>query len=104
MVLARIWGKISSLGPCLVILPPETMTISSARSMIRSWWEMTTRVASPGVVDGAEGLGELGEGPQVNAGLRLVKIIRPDFRARMVAISMRLTSPPEREASTSRSI
>ena len=32
------------------------------------------------------------------------KIISGDFRARMVAISMRFTSPPDREASTSLSI
>ena len=31
------------------------------------------------------------------------KMSRPPGRARMVAISMRLTSPPEREVSTSRS-
>ena len=55
------------------ILPPAMTTISSARRMMRSWWEMMIMVASPSPVDLLEGLGEPGEAPQVDAGLRLVK-------------------------------
>ena len=46
-VSASRWGIISDLGPWRATSPPEIITISSARSMIRSWWEITTMVFFP---------------------------------------------------------
>ena len=49
-------------------------------------------------------LDEVGEGPQVDARLGLVKDRELGTPGMIMAISMRLSSPPDREASTSRSI
>ena len=44
-VFSRILGNISSLAPRSTTSPPAIMTISSARLMMRSWWEMMMMVA-----------------------------------------------------------
>ena len=51
-----------------------------------------------------EHLDQVGEGPQIDTRLRLVKDGQLGPRAMIMAISIRLSSPPDREPSTSRSI
>ena len=102
--MARILGKISSLGPCSETCPSETMMISSARLMIRSWWEMMSSVALRLSWMALKVSVSLAKDHRSMPASGSSKIIRPELRARMVAISMRLTSPPDREESTSRSM
>ena len=76
---------------------------SSAREMIRSWWEMMIMVAVPAAWICSKVSVSRAKDHRSMPASGSSKIINWLFRARMVAISMRLTSPPEREASTSRS-
>ena len=71
---------------------------------MRSWWEMTISVASRFWWMALKVSVSLAKDHRSMPASGSSKIMSPDLRARIVAISMRLTSPPDREASTSRSI
>ena len=102
-VSAKIWGRISEAVPRWRIVPSPTTMTSSAREMMRSWWEMMIMVPLPAVWICSKVSVSRAKLQRSMPASGSSKIISWAFRASMEAISIRLTSPQEREASTSRS-
>ena len=97
-------GSISSFGPCSDMRPFAMTTILSAISSMRSWWEMMSMlpfISSYIFSNTAMRLEKLQRSMPASGSSKSESLVP---RASMVAISMRLSSPPERLAFTSRFI